>query len=232
MLRAPKRGWMSNGSLFATDQVTTQARYQWHLWVADVLDLGTSVLVGWGALRALEQDRTPLSMPLAMALAWLTASAVGGLTGRTFWRQVAGVKLVHAEHTPGLLRGLARAFTTPLDLLLNGVLLRRPLDTLLGLHAEPVAPGAGPRLKGVALQLPWLAVLAGAVWLLVTPTKAEMLQYLGRTLTGWHCCHGTREVTWQCRTSLDRAVRNARSGDAEVKALVADCPVAGARLGP
>ena len=223
---------MSDGSLFATDQVTTESRYQWHLWVADVLDLGTSILVGWGALRALEQDRTPLSMPMAMALAWMTASAVGGLTGRTFWRQVAGVKLVHAARTPGLLRGLARAFTTPLDLLLNAVLMRRPLDTLLGLHAEPVVPGVGPRLKGVALQLPWLAVLAGAVWLLVTPTQAEMLQYLGRTLTGWHCCHGTRAVTWQCRTSLDRAVRNARGGDAEAKALVAECPVAGARLAP
>ncbi|AEI63976.1 hypothetical protein [Corallococcus macrosporus] len=222
---------MSDGSLFATDQVTTQARYQWHLWVADVLDLGTSVLVGWAALRALEQERTPLAMLLAMALAWLTASAVGGVTGRTFWRQVAGVTLVRGERAAGLLPGLARAFTTPLDLLLNVVLLRRPLDTLLGLHAAPVPAGVGARLKGVALQSPWLGVLAGAVWLLVTPTRAEMLQYLGRTLTGWHCCHGTREVTWQCRTSLDRAVRDARGGDAQVKTLVADCPVAEARLG-
>lgn len=92
---------MSDGSLFVTDQVTTQAKYQWHLWVADVLDLGTSVLVGWAALRALEQERTPLTMPLAMALAWLTASAVGGVTGRTFWRQVAGVKLVRGERPAG-----------------------------------------------------------------------------------------------------------------------------------
>ncbi|WP_002633980.1 hypothetical protein [Myxococcus hansupus] len=223
---------MSDGSLFSTDQVATESRYQWHLWVADVLDLGTSVLVGWAALRALELDRTPASMLLSMVLTWLLTSAVGGVTGRTFWRQVAGVKLVRAEHRPGLLRGLARGLTTPLDLLLNGVLLRRPLDSLLGLHAEPVDAGVGPRLKGVALQLPWLAVLASAVWLLVTPTRAEMLQYLGRTLTGWHCCHGTREVTWQCRTSLDRAVRNARGEDPDVQKLVADCPVAGARLKP
>ncbi len=222
---------MSDGSLFSTDQVPTESRYQWRLWGADVLDLGTSVLVGWAALRALEQERTPGAMALAMALAWLVTSAVGGVTGHTFWRQVAGVKLVHTERAPGLLRGLARGFTTPLDLLLNVVLLRRPLDLLLGLHAVPVPSGVGPRLKGVALQLPWLAVLAGAVWLLVTPTRAEMLRYLGRTLTGWHCCHGTREVTWQCRTSLDRAVRNARSGDPDVQKLVADCPVAGARLG-
>ncbi|GHG78301.1 hypothetical protein [Comamonas sp. JC664] len=223
---------MSDGALFSTDQVATESRYQWHLWVADVLDLGTSVLVGWAALRALELDRTPASMLLAIVLAWLLTSAVGGVTGRTFWRQVAGVKLVRAGRRPGLLRGLARGVTTPLDLLLNGVLLRRPLDALLGLHAEPVDAGAGPRLQGVALQLPWLVVLAGAVWLLVTPTRAEMLQYLGRTLTGWHCCHGTREVTWQCRTSLDRAVRNARGGNAEAQKLVADCPVAGARLKP
>jgi hypothetical protein len=218
MLPAPKRGWMSDGALFSTDSVTHESRYQWHLWLADLLDLATAALVGWAALRGLEQERTAGSMALAIALAWLAASAVGGLTGRTLWRQVAGVRLM-------------RAFTAPLELLLTAVLLRRPLDAKLGVHGEPVAPGVGPRLKGVAVQLPWLAVLAGAVWLLVTPTKAETLKYLGRTLTGWHCCHGTRDMTWECRGALDRAVRSARGGDAELRALMAECPVAAKRLG-
>lgn len=222
---------MSDGALFSTDSVTTESRYQWHLWLADLLDITTAALMGWAALRALEVERTPERLLLAMALAWLAASAVGALTGRTLWRQVAGVRLVRGERAPGLLFGLARAFTAPLELLVTVVLLRRPLDARLGVHAERVKPGAGPRLKGVALQLPWLAVLAGAVWLLVMPTKAETLEYLGRTLTGWHCCHGTRDMTRQCQRSLDRAVRSARGGDPAVRTLVAGCPEAAKRLG-
>ena len=222
---------MSDGALFSTDVVGTESRYQWRLWLADLLDVATAALVGWAALRALEQERAPGRLLLAMALAWLAASAVGGLTGRTLWRQVTGVWLVRGERAPGLPLGLARAFTAPLELLLNVVLLQRPLDRKLGVHAERVLPGAGAWLKGVARQLPWLAVLAGAVWLLVMPTKAEMLKYLGKTLTGWHCCHGTRELTWECRTSLHRAVRDARGGDAEARTLMADCPVAAKRVG-
>jgi hypothetical protein len=221
---------MSDGALFSMDSVRPESRYQWHLWLADLLDLATAALVGWAALRLLEVERTAGTMLLAVALAWLVASAVGGLTGRTLWRQVAGVRLVRGEVAPGLPLGLARAATAPVELLLTGVLHRRPLDAKLGVHAEPVAPGAGPRLKGVAVQLPWLVVLAGAVWLLITPTKAETLKYLGKTLIGWHCCHGTRDATWECRRSLDRLVRGARGGDAEAKALVADCPVAVDRL--
>jgi hypothetical protein len=222
---------MSDGALFSTDVVGTESRYQWRLWLADLLDVATAALVGWAALRALEQERTPGRLVLAMALAWLAASAVGGLTGRTLWRQVTGVWLVRGERAPGLPLGLARAFTAPLELLLNVVLLQRPLDRKLGVHAERVPPGAGAWLKGVARQLPWLAVLAGAAWLLVMPTKAETLKYLGKTLTGWHCCHGTRELTWECRTSLNRAVREARGGDPETRTLMADCPVAAKRVG-
>ncbi|WP_240359261.1 hypothetical protein [Pyxidicoccus trucidator] len=222
---------MSDGVLFSTDSVTPESRYQWNLWLADLLDLTTAALVGWAALRALEVERTPGLLLLAMALAWLVASVVGALTGRTLWRQVAGVRLVRGEQAPGLPVGLARAFTAPLELLMTAVLHRRPLDHKLGVHAEPVKPGAGPRLKGVAAQLPWLAVLAGALWLLVTPTKVETLDYLGKTLTGWHCCHGTRDMTWGCQRSLDRAVRSARGGDPAVRTLVADCPVAAKRLG-
>ncbi|MFP2903845.1 hypothetical protein ACLESD_01990 [Pyxidicoccus sp. 3LFB2] len=222
---------MSDGALFSTDSVPAESRYQWHLWLADLLDLATAALVGWAALRALEVERTPGKLLLAMALAWLVASAVGALTGRTLWRQVAGVRLVRGERAPGLPLGLARAFTAPVELFVMAVLLRRPLDHKLGVHAEPVTPGVGPRLKGVAMQLPWLAVLAGAVWLLITPTQAETLKYLGKTLTGWHCCHATRDMTWECQRSLDRAVRSARGGDSELRTLVADCPEAAKHLG-
>ncbi|MCP3143066.1 hypothetical protein [Pyxidicoccus xibeiensis] len=222
---------MSEGSLFSTDTVAHEARYQWRLWVADLLDLVTAALVGWAALRALEQERTPGRMVLAMVLAWLVTCAVGGLTGRTFWRQVAAVRLVRGEHAPGLVRGLARAFTVPVDMLLTVVVQHRSLDTKLGLYAERVPRGVGAWLKGLAPQLPWLAVLAGAVWLLVTPTRAEALKYLGRTLTGWHCCHGSRDMTWECSSSLDRAVRGARGGDAALQALMPECPVAAQRVG-
>ncbi|MFY2556869.1 hypothetical protein ACN469_04510 [Corallococcus terminator] len=221
---------MSDGALFSTDTVSTEARYQWQLWAADVLDVATAALVGWAALRALEHERTPGAMVLAMVLAWLAWSTVGGIWGRTLWRQLLGVWLVNNGSAPGAQRGLVRGFTTPVDLLVAPVLQRRPFDTMLGLYAEPVTAGAGPRLKGIGWQLPWLAVLAGAVWLLVTPTRAETLKYLGRTLTGWHCCHGTRDVTWECRTSLNRAVREAGSGHEDVRAVVADCPAASERL--
>ncbi len=231
MLRAPKRGWMNDGALFSTDMVPTESRHQGRLWVADLLDVATAGLLGHAALRMLEQERTGGRWALAVALAWLAVSAVGGVTGRTLWRELAGVRLVRNGRAPGLGVGLGRAFTAPVELLLTVVLLRRPLDARLGVYAEEVASGVGRRLKGVAMQLPWLAVMAGAVWFIVTPTKAEMLKYLGRTLTGWHCCHGTRDVTWECRTSLDRLVRNARGEDAEARALVADCPVAAKRLG-
>ncbi|QSQ12218.1 hypothetical protein [Myxococcus landrumensis] len=221
---------MSNGSLFSTDTVTTEARYQWHLWVADVLDMATAALAGWASLRALEQERTQVTMVIAMGVAWLVVSAVGGIWGRTLWRQLAGVRLVHGARPPGVARTLARAFTTPVDLLIAPVLQRRPFDTMLGLYAEPVTEGVRARMKALVPQLPWLALLVGAVWLIVTPTRAEMVKYLGRTLTGWHCCHGTRDVTWECKTSLSRAVREARSGRADVQAIVADCPVAAERL--
>ncbi|MFP2931342.1 hypothetical protein ACLESO_40365 [Pyxidicoccus sp. 3LG] len=175
---------MSDGSLFSTDRVTTEARYQWHLWLADLLDLATAALVGWAALRLLERERTLGSLALAMALAWLVTSAVGGLTGRTFWRQLAGVRLVKGERAPGLVAGLLRAFTVPVDMLLTVVVQHRSLDTKLGLYAERVPPGVGARLKGLALQLPWLAVLAGAVWLLVHPHPGGALKYLGAHADG------------------------------------------------
>ena len=101
------------------------------------------------------------------------------------------------------------------------------------MHAVVIPGGAGGWFRALPPQLVGVALLAGAAWSIVTPTRQEMLQYLDRTLTGWHCCHGTRDVTWQCRTSMSRAVRNAKAGDAEVAGFLrAECPVAAARLGP
>jgi hypothetical protein len=223
---------MTDGALFSTDAVPDEARFHGRLWVADLLDLTSAGLMGWGALRALEQERTAATLGLAVALVWLVLSAVGGWTGRTLGRQVMGVRLVRGERAPGLGRGLLRAFTAPVELPLQAVLQRRPLDAALGVRAERLPRGVGAWVKGLGPQLPWVALLAGAAWFLVTPTKQEMLTYLDRTLTGWRCCHGTREETWQCRTSLARVVRNARSGDEDARKVVSDCPVAAERLKP
>lgn len=225
---------MSHGMLFSMDTPPTEARYQGRLWVADLLDLTGAALVGWGALRAAEQVSTAGKLALAGVAAWLVLSAVGGLTGRTPGRHALGLKLERAEGAaPGLGTGLVRALTAPVELLLQVVLQRRPLDARLGVHAGVIPGGLRGWLRGLPLPLVGAALLAGAVWSIVTPTHQEMLQYLDRTLTGWHCCHGTREVTWQCRTSLSRAVRDAKGGDAEVAGFLrAECPVAAARLEP
>ncbi|MBJ6764944.1 hypothetical protein JGU66_29625 [Myxococcaceae bacterium JPH2] len=221
---------MTHGTLFSTDTVTEAARLQWRVWVADLLDLVSAGLWGWGALRALEHDRTHTALAVAVGLAWLLLSGVGGLTGRTLGRQLLGIQLVRGGQPPGLGRGLARAFTAPLELPMQPVLQRRPLDEAQGVHAETLRPGVVAWLKALVPQLPWVALLAAAAWFIVMPTKQELLKYLGRTLTGWHCCHGTRDVTWECKTSLSRAVRDARRGDPEVSQVVAACPVASERL--
>ncbi|RKH63476.1 RDD family protein [Corallococcus llansteffanensis] len=225
---------MSDGTLFSMETIPTEARYQGRLWVADLLDLTGAALVGWGAVRAAEQVTTAGALVLAGAVAWFALSAVGGLTGRTPGRHFLGLLLERGEgRAPGLGTGLLRGLTAPVELLLQVVLQHRPLDAQLGVHARPLPGGARGWVRGLLPQLVGVALLAGAVWSIVTPTRQEMLQYLDSTLTGWHCCHGTREVTWQCRTSLSRAVRNAKGGDAEVEKLLrAECPVAAARLGP
>ncbi|RYZ34667.1 MAG: hypothetical protein EOO71_38295 [Myxococcaceae bacterium] len=225
---------MSDGSLFSMETISTEARYQGRLWVADLLDLTGSALVGWGAVRAAEQLSTAGALSLAGAAAWCVLSAVGGLTGRTPGRHFLGLRLERdGGRTPGLGTGLLRALTAPLELLLQVVLQHRPLDARLGVHAVVIPGGVRGWFRGLGPQLVGVALLAGAVWSIVTPTRREMLQYLDRTLTGWHCCHGTRDVTWQCRTSMSRAVRNAKGGDAEVAGFLrAECPVGAARLGP
>ncbi|RKG84654.1 RDD family protein [Corallococcus terminator] len=225
---------MSDGALFSMETIPTEARYQGRLWVADLLDLTGSIIVGWGAVRAAEQLSTAGALALASAVTWFVLSAVGGLTGRTPGRHFLGLKLEReGGRAPGPGTGLLRGLTAPVELLLQVVLQQRPLDARLGVHAVAIAGGARGWFKALAPQLIGVALLAGAVWSIVTPTRQEMLQYLDRTLTGWHCCHGTRDVTWQCRTSMSRAVRNAKGGDAEVASFLrTECPVGAARLGP
>ncbi|RKG64273.1 hypothetical protein D7W79_39285 [Corallococcus exercitus] len=225
---------MSDGMLFSMDTPPTEARFQNRLWVADLLDLTGAALVGWGAVRAAEWVSTAGLLGFAMGAAWLLLSCVGGLTGLTPGRHALGLKLERAEgKAPGLGTGLLRALTAPVELVLQVVLQRRPLDEQLRVHASVIPGGFRGWARSLALPVVGWLLLAGAVWSIVTPTRQEMLQYLDRTLTGWHCCHGTREVTWQCRTSLSRAVRNASGGDTEVAEFVRnECPVAAARLGP
>ncbi|CAM3264475.1 hypothetical protein G4177_00310 [Corallococcus sp. ZKHCc1 1396] len=225
---------MSDGALFSMETIPTEARYQGRLWVADLLDLTGCALVGWGALRAAEQVPTAGTLALAGAVAWFALSAVGGLTRRTPGRHFLGLTLERGEgRAPGLGRGLLRGLTAPLELLLQVVLQRRPLDARLGVHAAAIQGGVRGWLRGVEVPLIGVVLFAAAVWSIVTPTRDEMIKYLDHTLTGWHCCHGTRDVTWECRTSLARAVREAKGGDTGLATFLRlDCPVGAARLKP
>ncbi|NNB96798.1 hypothetical protein HJC10_09355 [Corallococcus exiguus] len=225
---------MSDGTLFSMDTPPTEARFQNRLWVADALDLTGAALVGWGAVRAAEWVSTPALLGFAMGVAWVVLSCMGGLTGLTPGRHALGLKLERAEgRAPGLGAGLLRALTAPVELVLQVVLQHRPLDAQLGVHAAAIPGGIRGWARSLPLPLVELVLLAGALWSIVTPTRQEMLQYLDRTLTGWHCCHGTREATWQCRASLSRAVRNANGGDTEVSEFLRnECPVAATRIKP
>lgn len=232
MLRGVGEERMSD-DMFSRELGPVQDRNRWQLWFADLLELATALLVGWGATRAVEAPAGSGPLLLGMALAWLLLSAVGGLTGRTLWRHVCGVRLVRGEEAaPGLPRGLVRALTVPPDLFAGPVLQYRPFDRLLGLRAVRVPrEGAGPWMRGFARQLPWLAALVLGVYFIVTPTRSETLVFLGTKLPGWHCCNGTRKAPkWQCQTSLTRLVRDARGGDAEAVKVATDCPLAAERL--
>jgi hypothetical protein len=232
MLRRVPEEPMSDESFFSRELDPVQDRNRWRLWFADVLELATAALLGWAGTRAV--DAPPGTGPLlvGVGLAWVLVSAVGGLTGRTLWRHVLGVRLVTAqEGAPGLPRGLARAFTLAVDLPTGPVLQYRPMDRMMGLRAVLAPSGVGPWLRGFARQLPWLAALALAAWFIATPTRRETLTFLGTKLPGWHCCNGTRRAPkWQCETSLTRLLREARGGDAEALKVAADCPVATERL--
>jgi hypothetical protein len=224
---------MSEGALFASQFSPTHSRHRYRLWAADLVDLGTAALLGWGGARALDLEQALVHVLAAMACAWVLLSLVGGVRGWTLGRRLLDVRLVTpAGHAPGLRRALARAFTTFPDLFMAPLLSVRPLDRLLGLHGERTQRGRKGWLIGVGTQLPWVAALAAAGWFIATPTRAEAFLFLDRKLTGWKCCHGYRKHkdTWMCRRSVSQLVREARRQDAEALSLVPECPAAAERL--
>jgi hypothetical protein len=220
---------MSEGAFFVSQFAPTHDQHRWRLWAADLVDLSTAAGVGWGAARALDVEQSLSSLLAVLAGAWVLLSLVGGVRGWTLGRRLFDVRLVASEsQAPGLPRALARALTVPPDVLMMPLLPSRPLDRLLGVHGErPEAPG-GARLRGVALQLPWVAALAAAAWFIATPTRHEALSFLDTKLTGWKCCHGYRQHkdTWMCRHSLSRLAREAQRQHPQALALIPECPEA------
>jgi hypothetical protein len=218
-------------ALFSSQFEPADSRYLWRLLLADLLDLATSALLGWGALRAVDVDRTPLSLVLAGVGAWVLLSLAGGLSGWTLGRGVVGLRLENAGGAPGMGRGLARAFLAPPDLLIAPMVQRRYLDRLLKVQPEPVSLFSPQGRRGLGWQVFWLALVFASVGYMVMPTKREALTYL-KKLEGWRCCRGRSVAsTFQCSTSLSRAVSAAEGGDAPAQAVVADCPRATAELG-
>jgi hypothetical protein len=226
---------MREGALFTSQLEQAHTRFRFRLWGADLLDLGTTGLLGWGAARALDLEQTPAYVLATLGGLWLLLGLVGGLRGWTLGRRLFGVQLVSAQGTPpGALRGLVRAITTVPDLFLVPLLPARPLDRLLRVHGERLTLGLGPWLRGLSWQLPWVAALAMALGFIALPTRHEAFSYLDTTLAGWKCCHGYRRHrdTWMCQRSLARLVREANARTPEAPPLVAQCPEAAAHLAP
>lgn len=220
-------------ALFSSEFEPADTRYLWRMWFADVLDLATSALLGWGALRVLDVDRTPRALVVAGVVAWLLLSLAGGLSGWTLWRGVLGLRLVGAKDAgaPGAGRGLARAILVPLDLPIAPVLQRRYFDRLLKVEPEAVPLLSRKWQRGLGWQGAWLVLVLAAVWFVVMPTKREALTYLKR-LDGWRCCHGRAIPSeFQCSTSVSRAVSAAKGGDELARTVVAQCPRAQEKMG-
>lgn len=220
---------MSEGALFTSQFAPTHARFRFRLWGADLVDLATGAVLGWGAARALDWEQSLPRMLVTMACAWVLVSVVGGVKGWTLGRRLFDVRLVNPEgQPPGLPRGLARALTAIPDALMAPLLPSRPLDRLLRVHGERPEQERKARLLGLGLQFPWVAALAAAAWFIATPTRHEAFLFLDGKLTGWKCCHGySRHVgTWMCRHSLSRLRREVRSQDAEALTLLKECPEA------
>jgi hypothetical protein len=219
-------------ALFSSNLEPADTQHLGRLWLADLLDLATSALLGWGALRAVDVDRTPGSLVLAGVVTWLLVSLAGGLSGWTPWRGLLGLRLVRVDgSTPGPARGLLRAFTVPVDLVLSPILQRRLLDRALKVQPEAVPLLSKRWRQGLGWQGFWLLMVFASVWFMVMPTRREALGYLKR-LDGWRCCHGrTTPSPFQCSSSVWRAVSAAEGGDAQAQAVVADCPRASAQMG-
>lgn len=224
---------MSEGALFGSQFAPIHTRYRLRLWTADLVDLGTAALLGWGLARALDVEQSRPGLVSALAGAWVALSLVGGVRGWTLGRRLFDVRLVsHEGRPPGLGRALLRAVTVLPDVLMAPLLPSRPLDRLLGVHGERTGAELKARMRGLAVQLPWVAALAVAAWFIATPTRHEALNFLDTKLTGWKCCHGYRKHkdTWMCQRSLSRLVREVQRDNPQARQLVTECPEASARL--
>ncbi|MFL5345102.1 MAG: RDD family protein [Hyalangium sp.] len=226
---------MSEGALFGSHFTPVHSQYRYRLWGADLVDLGTAALLGWGAARALNWEQ-PLGRVLAcMLCAWVLISVVGGVQGWTLGRRLFDVRLVNATgHPPGLPSALARAFASLPDVLMAPLLPARPLDRLLRLHGERPPSKRKARMLGLGAQLPWVAALAVAAWFIASPTRHESFVFLGGKLTGWKCCHGYKQHvgTWMCRRSLTQLASAVRSQDPQALELQNECPEVTERLKP
>ncbi|HLL05638.1 MAG TPA: RDD family protein [Myxococcaceae bacterium] len=220
---------MSEGALFAAEFDPAHTQHRWRLWGADLVDLALAGLVGWGAARALDVEQSVRLLLSMLGATWAVLCLVGGVRGWTLGRRLLDVRLVAPDgRAPGAVRALARAFTVPVDMFLTPLLPSRPLDRLLGVHGERMTGPRGSRLRGVALQLPWVAALVAAAWFIATPTRHEALSFLDTKLTGWKCCHGYKQHkdTWMCRRSLSRLSREAQRQHPQALALMPECPEA------
>jgi hypothetical protein len=218
-------------ALFSSEFEPADTRYLWRLWLADLLDLATSALLGWGALRAVDLERTPRSLVVAGVVVWLLLSMTGGWSGWTPWRAVVRLRLVKDGGAPGPGLGLGRAFLVPLDLIVSPAVQRRYGDRFLKVQPETASLLSKRWRVGLGVQAFWLVMVFASVWFVVMPTKREALTYL-RKLDGWRCCHAkTPPEPYTCSTSVSRAVDAAEDGDAQAQALVADCPRAAAEMG-
>lgn len=218
-------------ALFSSEFEPADTRYFWRLWFADLLDLATSALLGWAALRALDVERTPRALVVAGGVTWLLMSLAGGLSGWTLWRGVMGVRLETDGGVPGPVRGLGRAFAVPVELALSPFLQRRYADRSLKVLPESVPVFTKKWQRGLPWQGFWLLLVFASAWFLVMPTKTEALTYL-KKLDGWRCCHNpTPPSAFKCSTSVSRAVSAAEGGDEKARALVADCPRASEKMG-
>jgi hypothetical protein len=223
---------MSEGAFFGSEFAPAHVEHHWRLWSADLVDLATAALVGWGLARALDVEQSVSALVGALAGTWVVLSLVGGVRGWTLGRRLFDVRLVANDGQPaGVARALGRAFTVPPDVLMSPLLPARPLDRLLGVHGARTEGASRARLRGVALQLPWVAALVAAAWFIATPTRHEALSYLDTKLTGWKCCNGYRQHkdTWMCRHSLSRLSREALRQHPQALALMSECPEAAGR---
>jgi hypothetical protein len=226
---------MSEGALFGSQFSPAHARFRIRLWAADLVDLVTAALLGWGTARALDWEQSLPRVLATLLCAWVLISLAGGLRGWTLGRRLLDVQLVDAQRQPpGLPHAFARAFTVFPDVVMAPLLPTRPLDRLLRLHGERPEAELKARLRGLGWQLPWVAALIAAVWFIATPTRHEALTFLDRKLTGWKCCHGYRQHvdTWMCRHSLSRLTREVHRRDPQALTLLAECPEAAERLDP